>query len=120
MQSNPTARSNAGKSPQRWKDGRRLATEIMPTLPGPSHCAVLWACWFFGELTPKGATVFNVTKSQLAKLSGISERSVQRILSELEESKVIATRKDGCNIGGRGLGSERIITWKPYQKGSHP
>ena len=108
-------RSNAGKSPRRWSDGRRLSSEIMPTLPGASHCAVLWTCWFHGELTAKGGTVFDLTKSQLANCCNIKERRVQEILKDLELHQVIATRKDGCNTGGRGRGSERVITWKTYR-----
>jgi hypothetical protein len=112
--SEPVSRSNAGRSSQRWQDGRTLADEIMPTLPGPSHCCVLWTCWFFGKLTPKGLTVFDLTKSQIAVRCNLKERRVQEILRELEAGQVIATRKDGFNQGGRGLGSERIITWNSY------
>lgn len=114
MNITPSKRSNAGRSPQRWQDGRKLADEIMPTLPGSSHCAVLWTCWFFGKLTPKGQTVFDLTKKQIADRCNLKERRVQEILRELEVAGVIATRKDGCNQGGRGLGSERLITWKPF------
>lgn len=112
-------RSNKGKSRQRWKDGRQLQTEILPSVPGSGHAAVLWACWFNAEITKGGVTVFDCTASQLAEMSGLSVRQVKRIMTDLTRHGVIATRRNGHNQGGRSIGAERCITWKPYatQKG---
>ena len=115
----PLKRSNAGKSARRWADGRKLAECVMPTLPGVSYCAVLWTCWFHAELTEDDQkTVFDLTKGQIAKECCLSEKHVQRLLRDLERAGVIRTRKDGCNSGGRSLGSERLITYKPYREKS--
>ncbi|MEM9366384.1 MAG: hypothetical protein AAGD07_10330 [Planctomycetota bacterium] len=92
----------------------------MPTLPGSSHCAVLWTCWFHGEINDKGFTVFDLTKSQLAVLCCLKERRIADILRELERGGVIITNRDGCNSGGRGLGSERAITGKPFNENHAP
>ncbi|MDM4014689.1 hypothetical protein [Roseiconus lacunae] len=113
--SGATKKTNSGRSKKRWEDGHRLVNEIFPTLPSPSHRNVLMLCWFFGELTDKGHTVFDLTKEQISTRCGISERRVRQVFKDLEEAKVIITRKNGCNAGGRGLGSERMITWRPYQ-----
>ena len=117
-------RTNKGKSAQRWKDGRRLIAEILPTLPTPSHIAVLWVCWFHAGYTDGGITVFDLTSTQIGPVSGVSPRRAEAILQDLTRAGVIATRKCGMNKGGRGIGAERCITWRPYrdgkQKGDRP
>lgn len=109
-------RSNKGKSAKRWRDGRRLQKEVLPTLPNAGCAAVFWACWFNAEYSIRGFLVFDLTASQLSPLTGLDARTVQRHLAALTKGGVFATRKGGCNAGGRSLGAERCITFEPYQK----
>ena len=109
-------KSNKGKSALRWKHGRWLQCEVIPTLPNSGCAAVFWACWFNAEYTPEGNLVFDLTSTQLSALTGLQPRSVQRNLQLLTKGNVFATRKNGCNIGGRSLGAERKITFMPFEK----
>ncbi|WP_390621858.1 helix-turn-helix domain-containing protein [Crateriforma conspicua] len=65
-------------------------------------------------MTSDELTVFNLTKSQIASMTGIGDRQVQRILKQLESAGIVVTRKNGFNSGGRSLGSERAIKIRPY------
>lgn len=107
-------RSNKGKSARRWKDGRKLQSDVIPTLPNAGCVSVFWACWFNAEYSERGYLVFDLTSTQLAPITGLDSRSVERHLQTLTKAGVFATRKDGCNIGGRSLGAERRITFQPY------
>ena len=108
-------RSNKGKSARRWTDGRKLQAEVIPTLPNPGCAAVFWACWFNAEYTSNGHLVFDMTSTALAPITGMDARSVERHLQRLTKGGVFATRKSGCNQGGRALGAERRITFQPYK-----
>lgn len=108
-------RSNKGKSARRWKDGRRLQAEVIPTLPNAGSVAVFWACWFNAEYTDRGYLVFDITSTELAPITGMKPRSVANVLQRLTSAGVFATRKGGCNMGGRSLGAERRITFQPYR-----
>ncbi|OYP34137.1 hypothetical protein CGZ80_15870 [Rhodopirellula sp. MGV] len=115
MERTPLPRSNKGKSARRWTDGRRLQDEVIPTLPNAGCVAVFWACWFNAEYTERGHLVFDLTSTQLAPLAGQNARSVERHLQTLTNGGVFATRKGGCNKGGRALGAERRITFQPFK-----
>ncbi|QDS91834.1 hypothetical protein FF011L_05690 [Roseimaritima multifibrata] len=112
----PHPRSNKGKSAKRWATGDTLSDLVLPTLPKPSHCAILLVCWLHAKIGDDGKTIFDLTKEQIATRCGLKESTVKGLLRELETGGVIRTRKDGCNQGGRSLGSERMITFEPYQE----
>lgn len=109
-------RSNKGKSARRWKDGRKLDKEILPTLPSPGAVAVFMVCWFHAEYTERGYLVFDLTSKQVADRTGMTRESAKKMLARLTKGGVFAIRKNGCNQGGRSLGAERRITFQPYQK----
>lgn len=110
------SRSNKRKSARRWQDGRLLQDNVIPTLPNSGCAAIFWACWFNAAYTEDDDLVFDLTSSQLAPLTGLEPRTVQRNLQILTQANVFATRKKGCNYGGRSLGAERCITFAPFQK----
>lgn len=72
-------------------------------------------CWLKAEIGYDGKMIFDLTKKQIADRCGLSVATVKGLLRELEAGGVIRTRRDGCNQGGRSLGSERMITFKPYR-----
>jgi len=73
-------------------------------------------CWLHAKIGNDGKTIFDLTKKQIADRCALEEDTVKRLLRELEAGGVIKTRKDGCNKGGRSLGSERMITFEPYRE----
>ncbi len=105
------------RNAMRWEQGRKIVEEITPTLPTPAHVAVLLYCWFRG----RGRDCqFSEACSQVATATKLSERSVKRILQDLEQGGVIKTTDKGA---GRGNTSRRIVTGKPYlpeDKRCHP
>lgn len=109
-------RTNKGKSARRWTDGRKLEEDVLPSLPTTGCVAVWWACWFNAKYTDGGKLVFDLTSTQLAARASMTPSSARRIIQKLTEGGVFATRKNGCNVGGRSLGAERQITFRPYRK----
>ena len=109
-------RTNKGKSAKRWKDGDRLEAVVLPTLPSPGAVAVFMVCWLNAAYTDQGYLVFDLTSTQIAARTRMTPSSAQKMLQRLTRGGVFATRKGGCNLGGRHLGSERRITFKPYRE----
>ena len=104
------------KSNMRWEQGRRLYSVVCPSLPTPSHVAVLMFCWFHAS----GRDCrFAVAQCQIAEATKLSKCSVKRIMSDLISGGVIRTTKESV---GRGHASERLVTGKPYRlnKRVHP
>ncbi len=98
------------KSDMRWEQGRKLYRVVCPSLPTPSHVAVLLFCWF--HASGKDCR-FSVAHCQIAKATKLSSRSVKRIMAELVAGGVVHTTKETI---GRGHASERIVTGKPYRQ----
>ncbi|MDB4809756.1 hypothetical protein OAH34_01020 [bacterium] len=104
------------KSTRRFEALRHLRNSVIPTLPGPSHAHVLRVCWEDAYTTDDNVQQFDTTKDQIAAVSLLHPRTVQRCLSELEKGGVILTKK----VGEGNRGSVRIITGHPYRRGDAP
>ncbi len=111
-----TQTSNKGKSRQRWQSGRDLE-EVVASLKTTSQKVVIWHCWLWAEYSRNGSLIFDLTASQVARKSGLDAGHVKRVFRELTNAGVIETNKNGCNVGGRGLGSERRITFRKFNEG---
>jgi hypothetical protein len=96
------------KNDMRWEQGRMLLSKVAPTLPTPSHVAVLMVCWFHGS---GRACRFSVANCQIAAATKLSLSSVKRIMADLINGGVIETKKDSI---GRGFACERVVTGNSY------
>ena len=104
------------KSNMRWEQGRRLYSVVCPSLPTPSHVAVLMFCWFHASGRD---CCFGASHSQIADCTKLSYERVRKIMADLIDGGVIVTTKESA---GRGYAAQRRITGKPYRlkEGGHP
>ncbi len=105
MTTNPNPKK---KSLMRWEQARHLYKDVCPSLPTPSHVAVLMYCWFNAH----GKDChFNVAHCQIAKATKLSYERVRKIMAELVTADVVVKVKDSR---GRGYAPERRITGRIF------
>jgi hypothetical protein len=106
MTTNPNPKQ---KSLKRWQQGRRLYEKVCPSLPTPSHVAVLMYCWFnaYGE-----DCHFNVAHCQIANATKLSYERVRKIMADLVTANVVVNVKDSR---GRGYAPHRRITGRIFK-----
>jgi len=73
------------KSERRFEQLNMIVDDIAPTLPTPSHVAILLCCFRHG----RGAGYFRVSTNRLAKSSCIGKRQVQRVIDDFEKTGII-------------------------------
>jgi len=104
------------KSDRRWEQGRHLYQKVCPTLPTPSHVAVLMYCWF--NASGKDCR-FSVAQCQIAEATTLSFGRVRKIMRELTDGGVIKTLEASS---GRGYAPKRMVTgrvYRPQKGGAH-
>lgn len=97
------------KSQMRWEQGRAIYDDIAPSLQTPAQVAVLAYCWFRAA---GNDCLFDESKEQIANATKLSQRSVRRILVELEAGGVIETVSQSR---GRGNTARRKITGRAFR-----
>lgn len=105
--------NSKAKSTKRFEALHHLRNSVIPSLPGPSHAQVLRVCWEDAYTTVDNVQQFDSTKDQIAAVSLLHPRTVQRCLSERKKGGVKLTKK----VGKGNRGSVRIITGHPYRRG---